>query len=322
MANDIKRRLLEDIQRRFGSITKLPNSQSLFEIGNKARIYIRYSKLHPDGRTFYALRKTDLQQLEGRQSLICFLWESQLEPLLVPYRDFEEVFATIDPASDGQFKAQVYPQAEGTELYIANAGRFNVESYFGWNETNSISPISAERWNRELTHAQVQTLLGSIGAKKGHEIWLPMTDRKRMDWNIAEHFPFPADAFATREFQLVASEIDVIWLRRGSREVTALFEVEHSEFIPVCSGSTTSGFFCQLCALALQSSRMIHGDRDLLVKLTDRHSRLVGFMNFVRFSITQMFMNGTSVCLDLRTKLQFAGSWLRSSAPASFILAT
>src|SRR5438552_11220291 len=61
-----------------------------------------------------------------------------------------------------------------------------------------------------------------------------MTDRKRMDWNIAEHFPFPADAFATREFQLVASEIDVIWLRRGSREVTALFEVEHST--PIYSG--------------------------------------------------------------------------------------
>jgi hypothetical protein len=59
------------------------------------------------------------KQLEGHQSLICFLWDSQKEPLLIPYRDFEEVFATLTPASDGQFKAQVYPQAERTELHIA-----------------------------------------------------------------------------------------------------------------------------------------------------------------------------------------------------------
>src|SRR5207245_2943513 len=132
---EAKRRLLEDLQQRFGSISKLPNSQSLFEIGSQARVYVRYSKLHPDGRTFYGLRRTDLQQLEGRQSLICFLWDSQAEPLLIPYRDFEEVFATLTPASDGQFKVQVYPEVEGTELYIANAGRFNVESYFGWNRS-------------------------------------------------------------------------------------------------------------------------------------------------------------------------------------------
>jgi hypothetical protein len=234
MPNEAKRRLLDDLQRRFGPITKLPASQSLYEIGSRGRIYVRYSKLHPDERTFYGLRKTDLQQLEGHQSLICFLWDSQTEPLLIPYRDFEEVFATLTPASDGQFKVQVYPEVEGTELYIANAGRFNVESYFGWNETNSISPISAERWNKELTHAQVQTFLGSIGAKKGHDIWLPRNDRRRMDWNLAAQFKFSADAFATHEFETVASEIDVIWLRRGSREVTALFEVEHST--PIYSG--------------------------------------------------------------------------------------
>jgi hypothetical protein len=55
-----------------------------------------------------------------------------------------------------------------------------------------------------------------------------------MDWNLAAQFKFSADAFATHEFETVASEIDVIWLRRGSREVTALFEVEHST--PIYSG--------------------------------------------------------------------------------------
>src|SRR5438105_987098 len=228
MAKDIKLRLLQDLQQQFGSLTKLPNSQSLFQIGSQARIYVRYSKVHRDGRTFYGLRETDLKQLEGHQSVICFLWDSQKQPLLVPYRDFEEVFATLAPASDGQFKAQIYPQPEATELYIANAGRFNVESYFGWNETNSITPITSDRWNRELTHAQVQTLLGSIGAKKGHDVWLPRSDRTKLDWNLTSRFELAATSLATQDLEAVASEIDVIWLQRGSKQLTALFEIEHS----------------------------------------------------------------------------------------------
>ena len=67
MPNNVKQRLLDGLQEQFGSIKKLSKSQSLFEIGSQARIYVRYSKLHPDGRTFYGLRQTDLQQLEGPQ---------------------------------------------------------------------------------------------------------------------------------------------------------------------------------------------------------------------------------------------------------------
>jgi hypothetical protein len=234
MAKDIKLRLLQELQQQFGPLTKLPNSQSLFQIGPHARIYVRYSKIHRDGRTFYGLREADLKQLEGQQSVICFLWDSQKEPLLVPYRDFEEVFATLTPASDGQFKVQIYPQPEATELYIANAGRFNVESYFGWNETNSISPVTPDRWNRELTHSQVQTLLGSIGAKKGHDVWLPRSDRTKVDWNLTNRFELTAPSLATQELEAVASEIDVIWIRRGSGQLTALFEIEHST--PIYSG--------------------------------------------------------------------------------------
>jgi hypothetical protein len=234
MPHEVKQRLLTDLRQQFASVRKLPNSQSLFELGGRERIYIRYSKLHPDGRTFYGLRKTDIQQLEGHESLICFLWDGQHDPLLVPFRDFEEIFAGLTPASDGQFKAQVYPAISGTELYIANAGRFNVESFFGWNETNSISSAASEHWNRDLTHSQVQTLLGAIGARKGHDIWLPRGDRGRMDWTLCAQFQFSQDSFASRDFERVASTIDVIWIRKGSRDVTALFEVEHST--PIYSG--------------------------------------------------------------------------------------
>jgi len=59
-------------------------------------------------------------------------------PLLLPYAAFEEVFTSLRPADDGQFKVQVYPNPDAAELYIANAGRFNIEAYFGWNELNSL----------------------------------------------------------------------------------------------------------------------------------------------------------------------------------------
>jgi hypothetical protein len=234
MLRDVKERLLQTLRQRCPPIKRLPNSQSLYDLGGQGRIYIRYSKLHPGKRTFYGLRKTDLQQLEGHPALICFLWDTQAEPLLVPYRDFEEVFAALKPADDGQFKVQVYPDPTGTDLYIAKAGRFNVESYFGWNETNSIVPSSNDSWNEELTHSQIQTLLGSIGSKKGHNVWLPRNDRRRIDWALVAPFEVSDRSSGTADFQEIASQIDVIWIRRGSNEITALFEVEHST--PIYSG--------------------------------------------------------------------------------------
>jgi hypothetical protein len=234
MPHDSKHRLLESLHNRFSPVRKLANTQSLFEVAEGARIYIRYSKVHPDGRTFFGLRKTDIQQLEGHDAIICFLWDTQTEPLLVPFGNFEEVFARLTPASDGQFKAQVYTAVSGTELYIANAGRFNVESYFGWNETNTFRPVSSNDFNRELTHSQIQTLLGAIGARKGFDVWLPRNDRSRMDWTVSEQYALIGHSFGSRDLEDAASEIDVIWAQRGSNSITALFEVEHST--PIYSG--------------------------------------------------------------------------------------
>lgn len=103
MANAIKERFLKGLKKRFGNIRKLDDSLSLFDIGNGAgRVYIRYSKVHPRGQTFYGLRQKDLQKLEGMPSVICFLWQDQKAPIILPYSDFEEVFHSLTPASDGQ----------------------------------------------------------------------------------------------------------------------------------------------------------------------------------------------------------------------------
>ncbi|HEV2969714.1 MAG TPA: hypothetical protein VGY55_06970 [Pirellulales bacterium] len=236
MPNDIKTQFLADLLSRFPSAKKLPDSQSLYDLGGgNGRVYIRYSKVHPGRRTFYGLRKTDLLQLEGHNSTICFLWDGQSEPLLVPFADFEDVFQTVAPADDGQFKAQVYLQPEGAELYLVKAGRFNVESYFGWNELSSRASQEASAAALQLSHSQVQTLLGAIGTRKGNDIWVPASDRAKLDWGLASPFAIRGELPAiSTPIADVLCEVDVIWMKRGSGDIAALFEVEHST--PVYSG--------------------------------------------------------------------------------------
>jgi hypothetical protein len=236
MANSIKAQLLEELTRRFGAIKKLNDSQSLFDIANgAARVYIRYSKLHPRRATFYGLREVDLRLLEGRPSFLCFLWDDQTTPLLVPYSEYEQVFQRLEPAADGQYKAQVYPDPESTELYVAGAGRFNVEDHFGWSLVESVVRQSGHAPVPVLSHSQVQTLLGSIGAIKGFDIWIPVIDRGRLDWSCSSWFSCSELLpFGFEMVKAVLQEIDVIWIQRGSGHIAALFEVEHST--PIYSG--------------------------------------------------------------------------------------
>ena len=217
-------------------LRKLGKSQSLYEVGNDAaRIYIRYSKIHSRNQTFYGLRRDDLQQLEGHPSIICLLWNGQVEPLSLPYSEYEDVFKTISPANDGQYKAQVYLRKEGSELYIANAGRYNVESYFGWEYLSSLIERAKLTELPVLSHAQVQTLIGSIGLSKGFDIWIPKNDRGKLDWSLTERFECTAalpDKF--RSIENILSEIDILWMERGAGQLRSLFEVEHST--PIYSG--------------------------------------------------------------------------------------
>src|SRR5690606_27956884 len=213
-----------------------PNSQSLFEIGDGlSRIYIRYSKIHSRNQAFYGLRKDDLKQLEGFNSFICFLFNNQNEPVFVPYDEFEEILNSLEPTSDGQIKSSIFLQEDGIQLYISNSGRFNVEGYLGWNflkervELNKIISVP------NLTHSQVQTLLGAIGLIKGFDIWIPPADRNKLDWNYTRKFECIRDLpFRYEKIINIISEVDIIWLDRGSSKLSALFEVEHST--PIYSG--------------------------------------------------------------------------------------
>ena len=230
MAADVKALFLAALAEQFGVPRKLANSQSLFELGKgEARVYVRYSKVHPGGRTFFGLRRDDLRQLEGRASVICFLWDGQVEPLIVPFHEYEEVFNLVAPASDGQYKAQVYLGGEGLELYIAKAGRFSVEGRLGWSSLSDLIDRSRLVVTPDLSHSQVQTLLGSIGVTKGFDVWVPASDRSTLDWTMADRFQcrevLPA---GFESIKAVIQEIDVVWIGHGSNQPSAFFEVEHS----------------------------------------------------------------------------------------------
>lgn len=235
MATLVKSAFLQELRQRFGILKKLEHSESLFDIDEgKVRLYVRYSKRHARNSTFYGLRKVDLNSLEGRFGILCFLWDGQPEPLFVPFSEFEDVFAALRPSSDGQYKVQVYERGKGTELYIANAGRFNVESYLGWSSLESLvkAPVVIVP---DLSHTQVQTLLGGIGAAKGFGIWIPMVDRGKLDWNLTRSFECAGSLpQSLAPIMGIVEEVDVVWIERGRNRAAALFEVEHTT--PIYSG--------------------------------------------------------------------------------------
>jgi len=236
MAGEVKSTFLAQLAGRYGNLRKLEPSQSLYEIGEgAARVYIRYSKVHDGRRTFYGLREHDLQALEGHPSVLCFLWDGQAEPLLVPFSQYEEVFRSTIPAADGQYKAQLYLQDDGVELYIAKAGRFNVEGHFGWAELDSLIDTANLRAVPDLSHPQMQTLLGAIGIAKGYDVWVPQSDRTKLDWSLAHEFGCRDTVpYGFEPVKAILQEVDIIWIQKGSSELRALFEVEHST--PIYSG--------------------------------------------------------------------------------------
>jgi len=58
MSSDIKSSFLQQLNSKFGKLEKFGDSLSLFRIsGSNIQIYIRYSKTHPNGKTWYGFVK-------------------------------------------------------------------------------------------------------------------------------------------------------------------------------------------------------------------------------------------------------------------------
>jgi hypothetical protein len=130
---------------------------------------------------------------------------------------------------------QVYPQDEGAELYVARAGRFNVEGCFGWSVLDDFVEQAGQHRIPDLSHPQVQTLIGAIGIAKGFDVWVPSVDRSKLDWFLAKQFSC-CDQLPSgfENVNYVLEEVDIVWLKKGTNQLAALFEVEHST--PIYSG--------------------------------------------------------------------------------------
>ncbi len=230
MPNLHKIGILESLRSRFGALHKLTGSESLYAVGeDAARVYIRYSRVHPNGRTFFGLREVDLRQLEGHNGFLCFLLNDGSAPLFIPYGDFEEIFQSARTASDGQYKVQLHSGSNGLELYVARQGRFNVEGYVGMEPVARSLNASLLRESQNLTHAQVQTLLAGIGNLKKYSVYVPEHDAGGLDWTLTERFPLRNSVpSGFEQIRGILSEVDVIWVARGGEAIEGLFEVEHS----------------------------------------------------------------------------------------------
>ena len=232
MPNPYKVELIRELGRRFGKVVHLPGSQSLLSIGDDAaRVYVRYSKGHERGRTFYGLRAADLQQLEGGNSYIAFLSDTAT-PVFLPFSDYEEVFRGASPAADGQYKVQIINTHDERELYVARQGRFNVEGYVGLDVLDRGISVPRTEPLAEFSHSQVQTLLADIGNRKGYDVWIPASDIGRLDWSITEKFALrPRIPAGYEGVAHILCEVDVLWVVRGRDTISNLFEVEHSTLI-------------------------------------------------------------------------------------------
>lgn len=236
MENEVKREFLNNVETRFGKLESFGGSRSLFRItGSDIRLYIRYSKTHNNNKAFYGLRAKDLTQIEGFPSFICFLWQGQEEPIIIPYSEYEEVFHAATLADDGQYKALLFLQNDVLELYIARAGRFNVEGYLGWVQLENAVKFSGKSLVPNLSHSQIQTMLGAIGTAKDFDVWIPPIDRSKMDWTIARQFNQRENLpYGFETVSHILGEIDVVWIQKGGNTIRGLFEVEHST--PIYSG--------------------------------------------------------------------------------------
>ena len=233
MPNLHKTELIKSLRNRFGELQKITGSESLFAVGHDAaRIYVRYSRLYPRGRSFFGLRDVDLKLLEGHNSFLCFLLDDGSPPLFVPYGAFEEVFHNAEPARDGQYKVQVISEKSGRELYVARQGRFNVEAYVGMELLERSVDKGLLQEAHDLSHPQVQTLLAGIGHLKGFDVYIPDNNIASLDWSLVERFNLRAAVPAGyEEVRSILSEIDVLWIARGRERLEGLFEVEHSTAI-------------------------------------------------------------------------------------------
>jgi len=141
---------------------------------------------------------------------------------------------TLYPIDEEEFKKHLLKKVQGI-------GKPVVVSI---PQDEEVHQDTVEGFNRESI--KIQALLAKIGEKMGFRIWIPRSDRSRIEreWQPGENvlidrLPFNYDEVTIKTIE----QIDVLWLKR--RSIARAFEVEHTT-------SVYSGILRMADLLALQ----------------------------------------------------------------------
>ncbi len=236
MANLYYQKIIKKIEDKFGKMKRIGSGYTLYHVPSVDIIlYFRYSKIFTANKNttkaFYGLRKEDIALMQSKKSFICLITNDEAKNLFIPFQQYETYFLEINPSNDGQFKTQSFFRPTVREIYFAGIGKFNAESYSNIDNILNITQIKIAI--PSLSHSQVQSLIGSIGIKKGYNIWYPDSDKSKIDLEIVDYSKI-IDKLPTfsKEIDHIISEIDVIWLDKS--KPISFYEVEHST--PIYSG--------------------------------------------------------------------------------------
>lgn len=236
MANIYYKNILKKIETTLGQVKRIGSGYTLYYIPSvDVIIYLRYSKISVASKNvlkaFYGLRQEDIALMQSKKSFLCLITNDETKNLFIPFQQFESYFSEIAPSNDGQYKTLSFFKPTGKEIYFAGIGKFNAEAYSSLNTILNISKSKIPMPN--LTHSQIQSLIGFIGIKKGYEIWYPDSDKSKIDLKIVDYSKV-INRLPTfgKEIDQIISEIDVIWFDNG--KPISFYEVEHST--PIYSG--------------------------------------------------------------------------------------
>lgn len=234
---EIVKKVKSEIESCHGKMEKVGDGRSLFYIPSiNTHIYFRYSKVLKKTKpyAFFGLRKRDVELGRNGAFFICLVTDHPGLMFSIPFTDFKDCFDYAGPDGGNQYKTMLFFKAESIHLYIPQSARFDAEAYRGVDNILALQNTDSIVANMpEIDHSGAQSLVGSIGAMKGHQIWFPKSDRDKIDYDVMDGSrlckKLPSYGKAV---DAIFQEIDVIWL--NDNKPIALFEVEHST--PIYSG--------------------------------------------------------------------------------------
>ena len=232
-----KEKYLNLLNNKFNKITKVGTGHSLYHIHSPDMlIYFRYSKILGNKKniyTFYGLKKDDIEIMinQGKKSFIVLLTTEENKNLFIPFNQFASYFHQSKVSSDRQYKVNHYFKHTGNIIDFSNIGRFSTEKFRDFDNVLNITTTKLKI--PQLSHGQVQSLIGAIGIQQEYDLFFPKKDYHTIDVSIIEYSAI-RDQLPSFHSSIdrIVREIDVIWLKDNKLE--HFFEVEHST--PIYSG--------------------------------------------------------------------------------------